>query len=355
MWRLWLNLLVAAVVLLATEPCAAADALIRLESEGRLLEGKVIQIEGDRVEFLQRDGSLTSFQSDTAKHFSKIGDQFRPFSANEMRASLQAEFGRSYQVTQTRSMLVVHPAGRDSRWGERFEEIHQSFERYFAVRGLRVREPESPLVAVVFATRSQMEGYAVRTLDPVRSDVKGYYSPRTNRIVMYDLESEQTWLTNEDVIVHEATHQTAFNAGIHSRFSPPPLWAAEGLGAMFETSAVWKEADRGKVASRINRSRLQGYRQWLKIRPSDSLAQMIENDHLFKTNAAAAYAQAWALTFYLAENVPRKYAQYLVRTASYDDFHKVTSAERRRDFVDHFGDNWPVIDAKMQRFYAQFQ
>ena len=37
-----------------------------------------------------------------------------------------------------------------------------------------------------------------------------------------------------DTIIHEATHQTAYNVGVHARFADQPRWLVEGLAMMFE-------------------------------------------------------------------------------------------------------------------------
>ena len=39
---------------------------------------------------------------------------------------------------------------------------------------------------------------------------------------------------NMATIVHEATHQIAFNSGLHVRFADNPLWLTEGMAMYFE-------------------------------------------------------------------------------------------------------------------------
>ena len=36
-------------------------------------------------------------------------------------------------------------------------------------------------------------------------------------------------------VVHEATHQMAFNCGLHARLAPVPVWVSEGIATYFET------------------------------------------------------------------------------------------------------------------------
>ena len=36
-------------------------------------------------------------------------------------------------------------------------------------------------------------------------------------------------------VIHEATHQIAFNCGLHTRYADNPLWLTEGMALYFET------------------------------------------------------------------------------------------------------------------------
>ncbi len=70
--------------------------------------------------------------------------------------------------------------------------------------------------------------------DKIDSRVLGYYSSRSNRITLYDVggtaAGSAAWHQNADTIIHEATHQTAYNTGVHRRFAQTPKWVVEGLG-----------------------------------------------------------------------------------------------------------------------------
>lgn len=71
-------------------------------------------------------------------------------------------------------------------------------------------------------------------------DPGGYYSITSNRMVLYDRPlTEAAWFSNSTVIMHEATHQLAFNVGIHQRLSQTPLWVAEGLASLFEAKGYF--------------------------------------------------------------------------------------------------------------------
>ena len=82
----------------------------------------------------------------------------------------------------------------------------------------------------------------------------------------------------------------------------------------------------------------------------NTLPHLIASDEQFEHDPEAAYAEAWALTFFLSELQPNRYAQYLKKTASRKPFSAYSSANRQKDFTDVFGSNWKLLNAKMNRF-----
>ncbi len=188
----------------------------------------------------------------------------------------------------------------------------------------------------------------------VPNGVLGFYNWKSNRIMLYDMggaANSSNWQQNASVVIHEATHQTAFNTGEHSRYCPPPLWLAEGLATMFEAPGVYDAHDHPQLSDRINRVRLHDFRLLLESRHQpELLASMIASDQIFSVNASAAYAEAWAFTFFLVENEPRKYAQYLALTASKPPFSDYSAAQRTADFTGVFGSNWRMLEAQFLRF-----
>ncbi len=157
-------------------------------------------------------------------------------------------------------------------------------------------------------------------------------------------------------MIHEATHQTAFNTGIHSRFVPTPLWVAEGLATMFEAPGVYNSRAFPRRSDRIHRGHLRQFNEVVLPRSRhELLASLVASDRLFRTHPSAAYATAWALTFYLMETDRGSYGEYLARTADRPPFEDYPSAERTADFVAVFGDDWRMLEARLLRFIAGLQ
>jgi uncharacterized protein DUF1570 len=197
--------------------------------------------------------------------------------------------------------------------------------------------------------------YSLRDGMKTGQGLLGYYSATTNRVTLYDVgdgrANSADWERNFATIIHEAAHQSAFNTGIHNRFSPPPRWVAEGLGTMFEARGVNNSRAYGNQLDRINRERFQQFREYRAARRQpDSLMQLISSDRVFERDPAAAYGEAWMLTFFLVETLPREYAQYLARTANRPAFTDYPSAARLSDFTAVFGNDFRMIDARMLRF-----
>ena len=137
-----------------------------------------------------------------------------------------------------------------------------------------------------------------RRTSAVPSGVLGYYDPASNRITMYDMGGDgnsANWQRNAAVLIHEATHQMAFNTGIHSRYAPTPTWVAEGLATLFEAPGVCDSHNHTQMADRVNRLRLRAFRQVVapRHRP-ELLASIVACDELFHADVQTAYAEAWA-------------------------------------------------------------
>jgi hypothetical protein len=232
--------------------------------------------------------------------------------------------------------------------------LYNRFGHYFRVRGFTLSEPPYPLVAVVFRDQAEYLRHAAASGTPMHANTLGHYDPLTNRVFLFDVTSNKRgvdWSENAETIIHEATHQTAYNVGIHRRFTTQPRWLVEGLATMFEAPGVWSARYDHTQADRVNRGRLAGFRDYVaKRRQPGSLARMLSTDDAFRSEVDGAYAEAWALSFYLCETQSRQYADYLAIAAERPLFGDYPAAERLTDFQRVFGGDLKVFDAKFLRF-----
>ena len=168
---------------------------------------------------------------------------------------------------------------------------------------------------------------------------------------MKNKNNTQTGPKVADTIIHEATHQAAYNTGIHTRYAGTPRWLAEGLATMFEPKGVWNADSQDKQKARINRGRLRDFKLFANEENTKGfLLPMLASDVNFRTQPQEAYAQAWAFSFYLSETRPRKYAAFLARTAKRKMFASYSANERVKDFKAIFGENLPWLESQFFKY-----
>lgn len=338
------------------EEAAGADFMVELKLDGRRIEGQALKWTKREVVIYGRDGRLWEFPASKGSDYRKTASRFTPYSQAEVRSELLTEFGKRYDVSGTGHYLVVHPRGQKDLWAQRFEDIFRAFSHYFSTRGFNVRKPPCPLVAVVFPSQGLFRQYAAKEGFKLSSDVLGYYSPQSNRVLLFNAargNSPQPWHVTFETIIHEAAHQAAFNTGVHSRRRMPPRWVAEGLGTMFEARGVWGSRRHFQQVDRLNRHRFDRFQKLLSQRPAGRLAEFITSERMFDTQPDTAYAEAWALSFFLAETRPRDYARYLAATSSGRGGLLAPPSERLQVFTEIFGDDLTMLEAQYLRFHRQ--
>ncbi len=346
------------LTLLLVPASHAGEPMVRFLLEGKVVEGTKLHWATDYGAVLARDGRWFSVNPREVEGLREVSNSFRPYSAAELRGRLQQEFGSAFETAGDGHYLVVFPKGQRDTWAPRFEQLYRSFQQYFTARGWRPNEPTFPLVAVVFPSQQQFQQYAAREGSKLTAGTLGYYSPISNRILLYDVthNSRLDWSLNAETIIHEAAHQTAFNTGVHNRFAQPSRWIVEGLGTLFEARGVWNSAKYKSQGDRINRYRFEAFQKYAQSRrPAGAMAELIASDRPFQTDIEGAYAEAWALTFFLSETDPRHYLEYLKKTAAVSNFSQRRSPERLADFTAIFGTNLKLVEAKMLRFMNELK
>ncbi|HET6884078.1 MAG TPA: DUF1570 domain-containing protein [Pirellulales bacterium] len=343
---------VLAAPALAGEPKWTLDVNLN----GRHIEGLPLVWSQDHV-LLARDGRVWNFKPDEVRNVHQTSATFQGYSAAQVRARLAAELGNAFEISGTGHYLVAHAPGQRDYWSKRFEDLYRSFVHYFKVRGFGLVEPEFPLVAIVFRNQDDFLSYARREGAQIGPQVLGYYSPISNRISLFDQgggrASADDWQANAATIIHEAAHQTAFNTGVHRRFGAAPRWLVEGLGTMFEAPGVCDSTHYSTLPSRYNRGRLAQFQRLLPSRPENSLKEYLAGDSLFQSNVDRAYAEAWALSFFLVETRHKKYSELLARTAARPAFARYDAADRLADFTAIFGGNLRHLEAEYLQFMSQ--
>lgn len=293
---------------------------------------------------------------------------FQPLSQAELSTKLQEEFPNEFKVHTTAHYLILYNTSRTyARWcGALFERLYGAYHNYWRRRDLPQQEPQFPLVALVFRDKASYVKYAKRDLGEAAGAAIGYYSLRTNRVAMYDLtgvgssplaprsfaqidavlsrpQAERTVAT----VIHEATHQIAFNCGLHDRSADIPMWLSEGVAMYFESPDL--KSKRGwRTIGAVNAYQLAQFRRYTAVRPEGVLKQLIADDRRFRRvqTVTGAYAESWALTYFLLRTREEQMVAYLKLLSQKKPLVKDDQATRLEDFTKHFGD----IDELEQKF-----
>ena len=164
----------------------------------------------------------------------------------------------------------------------------------FTARGFHIREPEFPLIAVVLPDQASFLRYCQKDKVPLKPGLRGYYLPSSNRVALFDATRNGLGDASDvdDTVIHEATHQVAFNLGIHSRMNADPKWVVEGLATVFEREAARLSNRQANVLSRVNPDRyawFQRYRQ--SQRQPGALAKLVQSETFFDAAALDNYSE----------------------------------------------------------------
>jgi hypothetical protein len=345
-----------------------------MQVEGRLL----VTAQDGGVLLAARDGVLWAVTPDELVQTRSDPTPFKPLTANEMSAKLLAELPKGFDRHQTAHYLILYNTSRAyAEWcGSLFEQLHRAFTNYWTRKGFQLAQPEFPLVAIVFADRQSYAEYARPEIGDASSSIIGYFSLRTNRMAMYDLTGIQTLTRTMDrqssaaqiqrilaqpaaerivaTIVHEATHQIAFNCGLHTRYSDCPLWFSEGIAVYFETPDLASSRGWRNIGA-INPTRLAQFQSYLPKRPPDSLLMLIRDDERLRDpdQSLDAYAEAWALTYFLIRQYPRQYVEYLKMLSEKKPLLWDEPENRIQQFKAAFGENLQALDTEFLRYMAK--
>ena len=248
-----------------------------------------------------------------------------------------------------------------------------AFTNFWTRKGFELRQPEFPLVAIVFADKQSYLKFSRPDLGEAGESIIGYFGLTSNRMTMYDLtgveaqgrgpgrnrtaaqinqilaqpEASRTVAT----IIHEATHQIAFNCGLHTRLSDCPLWFSEGIAEYFETPDLrsakgWKGVGRNDV----NPPRLDQFQQYLAARPADSLETLLARRHAVPRFEAEPrrLRRGLGVDVLLIRQHPKEYVAYLAMLSKKKPLRQDDAEKRVDEFRRAFGE----LDAVDAEFLA---
>jgi hypothetical protein len=367
----WLRLAAVVFAMAGASARAMDHVTMRRDGETLNLDGRVVLVAEDGgLLLLARDGVLWRIlPTEIAK---RSGDDapFKAYPPEQMVKKVLAELPKGFEVYQTAHYMICYDTSRPyAQWcGALFERLYAAFRNNWSRQGFEMVEPQFRLVAVIFADKPSYVKYTTKDLGDDADTIYGYYHMESNRMIMYDLAGVAMHRPGRSVgsrhieeflatpsasgqvstIVHEATHQIAFNSGLHQRLSDCPKWFSEGMAMYCETP----DLGRGKGWAGIgvvNRPRLSQFHDYVqKPRLADSLKTLISGDARLVNpkQAVDAYAESWALTYFLIHKYPKQYVGYLKQLSRKQPLIVDDKATRLAEFEKQFG--------KVERVDAEF-
>ena len=353
------------VIFVVAMACSSAEAMdhVSFLREGRTqyVDGRIVltALDGGLV-VLGRDGVL--WQIEPADLVKRTSDNapFRVYAAEQMTKSVMAGLPKGFEVYQTTHYMIVYDTSRAyAQWcGALFERLYAAFRNAWSRQGFEMVEPESRLVAIIFSDKASYVKYSQKDLGDAADSIFGYYDMNSNRIIMYDLAGASVHRPGRSIgishinqflasakapaevstIVHEATHQIAFNSGLHQRLSDCPKWFSEGMAMYCETPDLGRSKGWAGIGV-VNPTRRAQFWNYHQKRPADSLRTLLSTDDRLVNakQAVDAYAEAWALTYYLIHKHPKEYVAYLKVLSRKQPLVRDDKATRLAEFEKQFG------------------
>lgn len=341
----------------------------------RTATGRALAKDSQGGMVLQTDeGAIYVIPSDDVVKSKSDDRPFKPVTSDELSERLLAELPGTFRTHTTKHYVIAYDTSREyAEWtSSLLEGLHKALVRYWKREGLDMKKPEFFLPIVIHGSFAAYQ--AGSRQDGVGPGAVGYYSQKTNRVRMFDLTGSdelRAWASGNSsrrgsrreiqqmlstpvaeplvaTIVHEATHQVAFNTGVMQRYADLPTWLVEGMAVFFEAPEA--SSTRGwRGIGKVNYRRLATFRRNLPKWNNTTLLSLIATDKRLRDprTGGAAYADAWALNYFLIKRRGDAYVAYVKELSEREPLKeaypnakgpKAESAARVAKFKEHFGD-----------------
>jgi len=381
----------------------AGAPLVQMTVGTTTYEGRILAADKFTCWLAEPNGVYRRISLGEVASFGNRPGEFKPFTAAQLRDQLRHDLEGQLEMEVVGSHLVCAANGRARAYGAILDSTSRAFSGYVGRRSLPVRKIEFPLVAIIFPSWEPFQKYAEEDGVKATPTLRGYYNPLTNRIAMYEGDSSSTTfipdssaapeelafqlplpaealsadrvlslnrpapvaplgrfaaLSGADLkgtLIHEAIHQLAFNTGLHSRFGEEPRWLVEGFAMLLESESHLRDDRSGNAGDRVDLERYLTFQQARPKRPKETLASLVGTEELFAAAPLNAYAEAWALSFFLMETRSARYADYLKRLARRDRLSAYSTADRLKDFRETFATDLPMMDTQLLRYMSELK
>lgn len=373
--RLFLLLCLLAFPAISRTAVALEHVLVNLNGQERKLSGEVVAEDSVGSMLLETDeGAIWQLMADTILKRTSDDEPLVPLDKQQLGQRLLEEMGPGFRLHESKHYVVVfNTTDKYAKWcSSLLERLQKGFLAFWKKRGCKVRAPKRPLAVLIFNNKASYINYAKAELGASAGNAIGYYSFQTNRIAMYDLTGSQALrreVTNrgsmKDIsallqkpkalplvatIIHEATHQIAFNCGLQKRYVDNPIWLSEGMAAYFETPDLssnrsWSGTDK------VNYDRWNRFRKNVRAGKAANLKTLIATDDRLRNprTAVDGYAEAWAWNYFLIKWHSKQYVKYLKMLADKPLLTPADPATRISEFKEHFGEDLNALEQEFVR------
>jgi hypothetical protein len=300
--------------------------------------------------------------------------EFKPLTIKELEAELAKGDPNVKCLTSDHYIVQYRGSSAYARWiVSLYEKLYDGFYSYWKKQGLELHPPEFPLVVNVFDDKAGYITQGKRDKLAAVEAMIGYYHLHTNQTVSYDLTETQThtsrgnivgketlvslirskpgWERTIATIVHESVHQLAYNSGLQVRLADNPLWLSEGIAMYFEAPDLGSSRGWNGIG-KVNQYQFIALRRLSPdLVTNDWITPLVQDDSLFTDGDTVnmAYAQSWALTYYLMKYRSKDFAEYMKEIGKQKPLAPTDPTERLAMFHRHFGDNMLAIERELAK------
>lgn len=340
----------------ADEPSAApSDRVVQvsLVHSSAPISGQIVQEAGDGSLLIEdRAGRLHICDAANIKQLDRTQQQFTYLTREEMASHLLQQTGADFAVRLTDHFVICSSASElyTDFCARLLEKVVREFQQLTTRLKLPTRPLPTQLPVIIFRRSEELTAFAQRQHPEISFDgVPGYYSLFHNQMLVAGISGDRTFSSRGDVvrelrrnlrqvetIVHEGVHQLAFNSGLQVRLADNPMWFSEGLAVYFEhTSGVGNALWSGPGG--VNRIH---HPTFARLSADGTfhlpVESLVRTDAAFQSEdpatVAAAYAESWALVYYLIRREPQAFRSYAQRLQQLQPLQPIRAEQRWEAF-----------------------
>lgn len=317
-----------------------------------------------------------------------------PFPKGPLEKEFKKKLGDGFKVKYTDHYFVMYNTDEETVKGfiTRIEATYASVHRFTVGCGIAIEYPKEKL-PVIFCEKFEEYDHAARTLGgaPAPKEAAGLYFPGANFSLFYDIANadfiksqveqanalkeaakaggsaaerkeksrQANWIlnridayqekNNKSTVQHEVAHQLLHNFHVHGKGVQNPRWFVEGMATLFEPPP----GPTGAGYNVVNQERLGSLRQADKQNAVLGLEELVKTSRTLKIDGGEAergYAQAWGLTYYLAQKKKKELQQYIELIKKRKPREKVSEEQELKDFEKCFG----KLDESFKKKWGEF-